>query len=117
MHQIAPVFIKNEGRIQALFTLYFIGLLVAGLIERELRRAMQREYIGELPLYQEQRLCKPPTAEQVLRLFSCVQRHRLLKQDAVVQTFNTELTDLQIQILHLLGVPPRAYVRAYDRSG
>lgn len=28
VHEIAPVFLKNEGRIEALFTLYFLALLV-----------------------------------------------------------------------------------------
>ncbi len=43
MHEIAPVYLHNEGRIEALFTLYFLGLLVQALIERELRQAMARD--------------------------------------------------------------------------
>jgi hypothetical protein len=35
VHEIAPVFLKNPGRIEALFTLYFLALLVQALIERE----------------------------------------------------------------------------------
>jgi len=35
VHEIAPVLLKNEGRIEALFTLYFLVLLVQALIERE----------------------------------------------------------------------------------
>src|SRR5215813_12095684 len=31
VHEIAPVFLKNEGRIEALFTLYFLALLVQAL--------------------------------------------------------------------------------------
>ncbi len=50
VHEIASVFLKNEGRIEALFHLYFIALLIQALIERELRRAMQREQIESLPL-------------------------------------------------------------------
>ena len=34
VHEIAPVFLKNEGRIEALFTLYFLALLVQALIEK-----------------------------------------------------------------------------------
>jgi hypothetical protein len=34
VQQIAPVFLKNPGRIEALFTLYFLALLVQALIER-----------------------------------------------------------------------------------
>jgi len=55
VHEIAPVFLKNAGRIEALFTLYFLGLLVQALIERELRAAIRRARIAELPLYPEER--------------------------------------------------------------
>jgi transposase len=109
VHEIAPVFLKNEGRIEALFTLYFLGLLVQALIERELRLAMQREQIAELPLYPEQRRSKRPTTEQVLRLFSLVERHVLLDDDQPVQVFEAEFTDLQRQVLDLLRVPERAF--------
>jgi hypothetical protein len=34
VHEIAPVLLKNEGRIEALFTLYFLALLVQAIIER-----------------------------------------------------------------------------------
>ncbi len=109
VHEIAPVYLKNEGRIEALFTLYFLGLLVQALIERELRLAMQREAIEELPLYPEQRKCRRPTTEQVLRLFSLAQRHRLSHEGQTVQNFEVDLTDLQRQILALIGVPAHAY--------
>jgi transposase len=107
--EIAPVLLKNEGRIEALFFVYFLTLLVQALIERELRRAMQREGIDELPLYPEERKTQRPTAEQILRLFSLIQRHRLKQEGQTVHTFNPELTDLQRQVLGLLEVPERAY--------
>jgi transposase len=46
VHEIAPVFLKNEARIEALFTLYLLALFVQALIERELRLAMKREKIA-----------------------------------------------------------------------
>ena len=49
VHKIAPVFLKNEARIEALFTLHFLTLLVQAIIERQLRLAMQRQGIDELP--------------------------------------------------------------------
>lgn len=79
------------------------------LIERELRLAMQRARIPELPLYPEQRRCKRPTTGQVLRLFSLVERHVLLDDGQPVQAFDVELTDLQRQVLALLGVPEHAF--------
>ena len=109
VHEIAPVFLKDEGRIEALFTLYFLALLVQALIERELRLAMKRANIEELPLYPEQRQCIHPTTEQILRLFSLAQRHKLTQEGHAVQIFDLPLTDLQRQLLTLLGVPEQAF--------
>jgi transposase len=110
VHEIAPVFLKNTMRIEAFFTLYFLALLVQALIERELRLAMKRERIKELPIYPEQRLCKRPTTEQILRLFSLAERHTLLRDATVVQSFPPLLTELQRQSLDLLGVPAHAFL-------
>lgn len=71
---------------------------------------MTHDSIDELPLYPERRQCAHPTTEQVLRLFSLTQRHRLIDQGGLtVQIFDAELTSLQIQILALLGVPIQAF--------
>ena len=107
--EIAPVLLKNEGRIEALFFVYFLALLVQALIERELRQAMLRAEVNELPLYPEDRKTQRPTAEQILRLFSLIHRHSLKQEGQTVHTFNPELTDLQHQILGLLEGPARAY--------
>jgi transposase len=109
VHEIAPVLLKNEGRIEALFTLYFLALLVQAIIERELRLAMKREKIDELPLYPEQRDCARPTTEQVLRLFSLAQRHQLMQDGKTMQIFDVQLTELQRQVLTLLGVSEDAF--------
>ena len=47
---VAPVFLKEVSRIQALLCVYFLALLVESLLERELRRAMESEGIASLPL-------------------------------------------------------------------
>lgn len=109
MHQIAPVFLKNPARIEALFTVYFLALLIQTLIERELRQAMRRERIKSLPLYPGERRCARPTTEQVLRLFSHTERHLLSCAGRLVQRFEANLTPLQRQLLDLLGVPTNAF--------
>lgn len=109
VHEIAPVLLKNEGRVEALFTLYFLALLVQALIERQLRRAMTAVELTHLPLYPEERQCRHPTAEQILRLFSHTQRSVLLEGPQIVQVFHPQLTDLQRQVLHLLDVPEQAF--------
>jgi transposase len=109
VHEIAPVYLKNEGRIEALFTLYFLALLVQALIERELREAMKRAHIEVLPIYPEQRNCRHPTTEQVLRMFSLAQRNRLMNGQETIKCFDAELTPLQRQVLKLLSVPESEY--------
>ncbi len=109
VHEIAPVFLKNTGRIEAFFTLYFLALLIQALIERQLRMEMKRQTVAELPIYPEQRRCRHPTTEQILRLFSLAERHTLLRDERPVQVFRPELTGIQSQTLELLGVPEAAF--------
>jgi transposase len=109
VHEIAPVLLKNEGRIEALFFLYFIGLMVQALIERQLRIAMKRQRIKELPIYPEERMSANPTTEQILRLFSLAQRHILQRKSEIVQLFQPQLTELQHEVLALLDVSLNSY--------
>jgi transposase len=74
---VAPVYLKETSRIQALLCVYFFALLVESLLERELRRAMERRGIASLPLYPEGRACRCPTARRVIDGFEEVQRHEL----------------------------------------
>jgi transposase len=107
--QVAPVCLKNEARIEALLTIFFIAMLVQALIEREVRRAMRRNGIDALPLYPEGRNCKRPTAEQILGLFAHVQRCHIIDGGRVLTTQEPEFTDMQRRMLRLLGVPLSAY--------
>ena len=106
---VAPVYLKDVSRIQALLCVYFLVLLVEALLERELRRAMEREKIESLPLYPEDRPCRRPTARRVIDLFDDVYRHTLSDDSQAPTVFVTELSDLQRHILKLLGVPPTEY--------
>jgi transposase len=105
---VAPVFLKEVSRIQALLCVYFFVLLVESLLERELRRAMERAGVESIPLYPERRASHRPTARRVIDLFEEVQRHELVTGKGAVEVFTTELTRLQRKILRLLGIP-KAY--------
>jgi len=70
---------------------------------------MKRDNIRELPLYPEQRDCARPTTEQILRLFSLAERHQLMHGGKTVEVFDVEFTDLQRQVLALLGVSGDAF--------
>jgi len=111
VHEIAPVFLKNEARIEALFFLYALALLAHAVLERELRRAMRRDNVEFLALYSEERRSRRPTTDQVLRLFSLVARHVVERADGTAEAFEPELTEVQTQVLRLLGVPLSAYTK------
>ncbi len=108
--EVAPVYLKDVSRIQALLCVYFLVMLVEALLERELRRAMDREKIESLPLYPESRPSRRPTSRRVIDLFEDVQRHSLVVGKKPPLVFTTELTVLQREILRLLGMRT-----AYDR--
>lgn len=101
---VAPVYLKEASRIQALLCVSFVALLVEALLERELRRAMERSGDEDLPLYPESRPCRRPTARKVIDLFEDVQRHTLTSPAGPPVVFTTDLTRLQRKVLRLLGM-------------
>jgi len=106
----APVELKSPSRIEGLACCQFIALLCQCLIERELRNAMTRENIRELPLYHEGRASKAPTAARVFDLYTDATRSHLTSGGQTVQVFQPDLTPLQDQVLDLLAVPRSAYL-------
>lgn len=115
--ELAPVRLHSPARIEGLACCEFIALLCQCLIEREVRAAMAREGIASLPLYHEGRAAKAPTAPRIFDLFAEAARHRLLSPGGeLVQVFEPELSELQCQVLGLLGVPEGAYLSAESGS-
>ncbi len=90
---VAPVYLKNVSRIQAMLCVYFFAMLVQTLLERELRSAMQTADVESLPLYPEGRACKRPTTRRVLDVFEPIQKHTLTARSRS-ETFVTELSQL-----------------------
>lgn len=107
--EVAPVFLENPHRIEALLTCHFFAQLVEALIEREIRTSMRDRGLKGIALYPELRNCPAPSAARVLEIFEDVQRHYLRSGDEVVQVFEPELTQLQLQVLELLHVPAGVY--------
>ena len=79
--------------------------MVESLLERELRRAMERAGAETLPLYPVGRARRRRTARRVIDLFEDVQRQELVAQAHTAVVFTTERTRLQCKILRLLGMP------------
>ena len=107
----APILLHSPARIEALFCCQFLALLIAALIEREVRNNMTSAALDTIELYPELRACKAPSTERILEIFSTVARHQLHRQGTPVQTFQPELTAQQLQVLSLLGLPTSAYTQ------
>jgi transposase len=110
-YEVAPVYLKEVSRIQALLCMYFFVLLVEALLERELRRAMARAGLKSLPLYPEGRKCHRPTMRRLIEVFDNLQRHTLEVGSEPPVVLRTELSELQGTILDLLGIPRSVYDR------
>jgi transposase len=106
---VAPVYLKEVSRIQALMCLYFLVLLVESLLERELRQAMERSGVESLRLYPEGRACRAPTVRRLIEVFEDVQRHRLKVGSEPAIRLTTKLSPLQKKVLRLLDLSPSIY--------
>ena len=114
VYAVAPAFLKNEGRIEALLLLYYLALLIQALVERQLRRGMKGHGLQEIPLYPEERDCKAPTARRVFDIFANLKRHELWEGGVRRRAFEPELTPIQRQVLELLDVPETVFAGSKD---
>jgi len=110
--EIAPVLLKNPGRIHALLIIDFLALLVGALIERELRHAMTHHHVPSLPLYPEGRPTARPTSSLILKLYADITRHAITHDGNVLHAYPVTLTDTQQQVLNLLDIPIERYTNA-----
>ena len=110
-HQaVAPVYLQNVHRIEALLLCQFLALLTGALIERHIRNNMADLNLADIPLYPEHRPCTAPSAQRILQIFAGVARHHLTDHTGTtIQTFQPDLTPQQHQILQLLDIPTTTY--------
>jgi transposase len=107
---VAPVWLKNVGRIESLLWLYYVVELTQALLEREVRRRMAERGRACLALYPESRASQAPTTELVLVALEGHRRHRLLDGQGVeVRRFHDELSPAAQEVLALLGVDQTPY--------
>jgi transposase len=101
--KVRPIFLHNDDRIYALISIVGIALLIFGLIETNLRQALQHDPQHDhnlLPLLPEGRLAKP-TGANVLAAFQgldLTHTHKGIELDP--------LTPTQQRILELLRIQP-----------
>ena len=106
--EIAPVYLKKAERVVAYLHVHVMALMVASLIERKLRQAMQAASIASLPIYPEGRSCPSPTMFDIVRLFKNVERYEVVVGNEIT-IFPAELTKVQKKVLELLDVPIADY--------
>ena len=61
VHEAAPILFKNIKRVEAIMFLFFVALIVQGIIERKVRMSMKERAIKSLPVYPEYRKSFYPT--------------------------------------------------------
>jgi transposase len=104
-YQIAPVFLKENTRIEALMFVCFIADMIAAIVQRNLRLAMAENNIETLNSLPEERPSKTPTWEHVQRLFAGHSKYKIFNGDTLLKTFWDPLSQNQRAVLSLLKVP------------
>jgi len=106
--EIAPVYLKKPRRAAGLLHAYFLAVVIASLIEREVRTGMQHRHLKTLALLPEHRRTPTPTWPRILEAFRDVRWYEV-EFKGEVMAFPIELTQLQRTLLELLGVPTEVY--------
>jgi transposase len=99
------IYLKKESRIKALATVMCICLLVYSITQRKLRKALK--VADEFVPNQLKKPIQNPTLKWVFQLFSCIHVAYTRIGDEI-QRAVSNLNDLRIQILRLLGPPYQA---------
>lgn len=107
-YSVEPACLKTPKRIVGFIHVCFIALMVGALIEREIRQRMAEEDIESIPVYPEARECRAPTSPRLFDLFNHVEWFRTIAGETEV-SYPVELSDMQREVLRLLGVPKNGY--------
>ena len=114
VYGVAPVLLKNVGRIEGFLFVYFLALMIESLIEREVRNNMKKGDRKSIQIYPEFRSCDSPTTDRVLGDFSLVQLNWIEAGGKIVKKFLPELTQRQEDLLRLAGVPLNSYQQDWN---
>ena len=85
-----------------------MALMVASLIEREIRKSMKENIIEKIAVYPDGKSCKYPTLYGIVRLFNDVEKYEV-EINKEKTYFPAKLDKTQQQVLNLLGVPHSLY--------
>ncbi|MCG8476193.1 MAG: IS1634 family transposase [Cytophagales bacterium] len=113
--KVAPVFLKTPKRIEAMLFLYFIALMVVGLIERNIRMNMKQANIEKLPILPSKMKTGTPTWNNLSNFFRNVHLSIISRHKTILSSSVNGVTDLHGQVLQLLGIPERVYLDLKDK--
>ncbi len=106
---VAPVFLKDEKRIEAVMFLYFVALMIVSLIERNIRMNMEKESIEKLPILPQGMNTKKPTWNNIRYFFRNIHLALILKDRIIIQAAVQGLSDLHKKVCDLIEVPSSGY--------
>jgi len=108
IHKAAPLLFKNIERVEGIMFLFFVALMVQAIIEREVRRKMKDKNILALPVYPENRIAYHPTTAKIFDRFDGISIYHL-KQGRKIKIYKDELSELQKEIINILGMSEKEY--------
>ncbi len=91
--------------------LYFVALMVISLIERCIRKQMAEESIETISILPEKKKTKKPTWNNLRYFFRDVHLSQIFVNDHLVKQTLKGLSELHLQVLRLLRVPPSVYLK------
>jgi transposase len=109
VHEAAPILFKNIERVEAIMFLFFIALIIQGIIERKVRMSMKERGIKSLPVYPEYRKSFYPTTSKIFYNFDGISSYKILKDGKVIKEFKDDLSSIQKLILDLLDMDENKY--------
>lgn len=112
--EVAPMFLKNNERIEAMLFLYFIALMIVSLIERNVRRQMIEKEIESLPILPARMKTKAPTWNNICFFFRNVHLALITKGEQILRSTVKGVTQLHRLLLKLLKVPFSVYDNLQD---
>lgn len=106
---VAPVFLKNPTRIEALLFLYFIAMMILGLMERRIRLSMKENNIESIQLIASGIKTKAPTFNNMRRDFDEIYMSITTVKKEVVSVATQGISEAHAVVLKLLKVPSDLY--------
>lgn len=110
---IEPIWLHTPERIESFLLLFKIALQILVLIERACRKSITERNAGLDNLMPNRNDLRNPKTERLLMAFQYIVSGEATLPDGKIYGFISELTELQKDILSLLGVPQKYFTYEY----